>query len=86
MFPDLGAAPFTAEGLKKNLIMPEPCQFISGKLPRCSIVRPTATRGAGAVATIHGFNHDGLFIGHGKEFIEVLFSLAAAADRAKRER
>src|SRR6266446_3696111 len=56
VFPDLDAAPFTAEGLKKNLIMPEPCQFISGKLPRCSIVRPTATRGAGAVATIHGFN------------------------------
>jgi hypothetical protein len=51
----------------------------------CSIIRPTATPGGGAVATITGFNRDGLFIGQGKEFIDVLFSLAAAADRAKRE-
>jgi hypothetical protein len=35
--------------------------------------------------TIAGFNRNGLFMGQGKEFIEVLFSLAAAADRAKRE-
>jgi hypothetical protein len=85
VFPDLGAVPFTGEGLKPNLIMPEPCQFISKKLPPCSIVRPTATRGGGAVATIASFNQDGLFIGQGKDFIDVLFDLAAAADRAKRE-
>jgi hypothetical protein len=85
VFPDLGSGPFTGEALKKNLIMPEPCQFVSGKLPPCSIIRPTATRGGGAVATIAAFNRDGLFIGQGKEFIDVLFSLAAAADRAKRE-
>jgi hypothetical protein len=29
-----------------NLIMPEPCPFLSRKLPRCSIIRPTETKGA----------------------------------------
>src|ERR1700719_2301540 len=28
VFPDLGSAAFSGEDLKKNLIMPEPCQFI----------------------------------------------------------
>ena len=85
VFPDLGSAPFTSEALQKNLIMPEPCQFISEKLPPCSIIRPTGTRRGGAVATIESFRQDGLFIGHGNEFIELLFTLAAKADRAKRE-
>ena len=39
----------------------------------CSIIRPTTTRGRGAVATIAGFNQDELFMGQGKEFIEVSF-------------
>jgi hypothetical protein len=85
VFPDLNSGRFAGEGFKKNLIMPEPCQFISGKLPPCSIIRPTATPGGGAVATIAGFTRDGLFIGQGKEFIEMVSSLAAAADRAARE-
>src|SRR5689334_17181650 len=29
-----------------NLIMPEPCPFLSRTLPRCSIIRPTKTQGA----------------------------------------
>jgi hypothetical protein len=41
-FPDLSNA---AETLKKNLIMPEPCPFLSRHFPRCSIVRPTETHG-----------------------------------------
>src|SRR6266513_2827850 len=32
--------------LKKNLIMPEPCPFLSRSLPPCSIIRPTKTNGA----------------------------------------
>ena len=71
--------------MKKNLIMPEPCAFISAKLPPCSIIRPTGTRGGGAVATIDSFRRDGLFIGQGNEFLEVLFGLASAADQAQRE-
>ena len=85
VFPDLGSGPFLSEALQKKLIMPEPCQFISDKLPPCSIVRPTGTRQGGAVATIEGFRRDGLFIGHGNEFIELLFTLAVRADRAKRQ-
>jgi hypothetical protein len=85
VFPDLNAPALQGEDVKKNLIMPEPCRFISGKLPPCSVIRPTGTRHGGAVATIEAFRRDGLFIGHGNDFIELLFTLAAAADRAKRE-
>jgi hypothetical protein len=37
-FPDLSSA---GEDLKANLIMPEPCPFLSTQLPPCSIIRPT---------------------------------------------
>jgi hypothetical protein len=85
VFPDLGSPAFSGEDLKKNLIMPEPCQFIRKTLPPCSIIRPTATGGGGAVAAIQGFVRDGLFIGQTKEFLDRLFGMADAADRAKRE-
>jgi hypothetical protein len=65
--------------------MPEPCQFISSRLPPCSIIRPTGTQFGGAVATIESFLRDGLFIGQTTDFVQLLFTLAAAADRAKRE-
>src|SRR5439155_7638982 len=41
-FPDLSSA---GEDLQKSLIMPEPCPFLSRKLPPCSIIRPTDTKG-----------------------------------------
>src|SRR5580704_4903989 len=44
-FPDLNSAPFGGELFQTNLIMPEPCPFLSRKLPPCSIIRPTGTRG-----------------------------------------
>jgi hypothetical protein len=34
------------ESLPSNLIMPEPCPFLSRKFPKCSIIRRTATQGA----------------------------------------
>ena len=51
-FKDLTAR--TDEHLQANLIMPEPCPFLSKHLPLCSIVRPTATKGAamGAVSCV----------------------------------
>jgi hypothetical protein len=85
VFPDLGSAAFSGEDLKKNLIMPEPCQFIRKMLPPCSIIRPTAAAGGGAVAAIEGFVRDGLFIGQTTEFTELLLHMAVEADRAKRE-
>jgi hypothetical protein len=67
-----------------NLIMPAPCDFLSRKLPRCSVVRPTETQGA-AMAALQAFTADGLFIGQSKEFFELLRDLAEDADEAKRE-
>jgi len=31
-----------------NLILPEPCEFISKSLPACSVIRPTLTKNGGA--------------------------------------
>src|SRR5882762_1515433 len=44
-FPDLNSSPFGGETFQTNLIMPEPCPFISPNLPRCSVIRPTETKG-----------------------------------------
>src|SRR5438093_10334457 len=41
-FPDLEDV---GEDLQKSLIMPEPCPFLSRKLPPCSVIRPTETQG-----------------------------------------
>ena len=84
VFPDLEAGPFESDELfKKNLIMPEPCEFLSPSLPRCSIVRPTATAHA-AMNTVVAFARDGLFIGQSREFFETLRTLAEQADAARR--
>lgn len=83
-FPDLNSAPFGGETFQTNLIMPEPCPFISRKLPRCSIIRPTATTGiAMAVATF--LTNMGLFIGQPPAFFDALRDLAMDADAARRE-
>jgi hypothetical protein len=63
--------------------MPEPTVFLSRKFPAVSIIRPTATAGAGAaVATVKAFTADGLFIGQSPAFFAVLSALAHAADAA----
>ncbi|HEX7194230.1 MAG TPA: twin-arginine translocation signal domain-containing protein [Chthoniobacterales bacterium] len=72
------------ENLQANLIMPEPCPFLSRKFPICSIIRPTETKGA-AMGAVKALTADGLFIGQTKEFFELLFDLATDADAAKRE-
>jgi len=45
MFPDLNSPPFGGENFQTNLIMPEPCPFLSRKFRVCSIIRPTKTEG-----------------------------------------
>src|SRR2546422_7358718 len=40
-FPDLNSPPFGGEDFQTNLIMPEPCPFLSRKLSVVSIIRPT---------------------------------------------
>jgi hypothetical protein len=81
-FADLHAS--TDPLLQANLIMPEPCPFLDRKFPKCSIVRPTETKGA-AMGALRALADDGLFIGQSNEFSELLADLAADADRAQRE-
>jgi len=83
-FPDLNAPPFGGEDFQTNLIMPEPCHFLSSKFPVCSIIRPTKTQGA-AMAALQSLTNDGLFIGQSREFFELLTQLAAEADSAQRD-
>jgi hypothetical protein len=84
-FPNLNEnPPFAPEEFKTNLILPEPTQFISNKLPACSVVRPTLDENGGAVATINSFIADQLFKGQSGQFFSKVMELARAADAAKR--
>lgn len=91
-FPDLnsGVDPNTgARGsavlqmFQTNLIMPEPCPFISASLPACSVVRPTNTTGT-ATGALKFLTAMGLFIGQSQDFFSYLTELASAADAAER--
>ncbi|MFL6352187.1 MAG: twin-arginine translocation signal domain-containing protein [Bryobacteraceae bacterium] len=84
-FPDLNAPPFGGHLFQTNLIMPEPCPFLSRKLPRCSVIRPTETKGI-AMAVVKFLTDMGLFIGQSQQFFELLRDLAEDADKATRER
>jgi Ferritin-like domain len=81
-FPDLNAK--GGELNQTNLILPEPCEFLNGHLPACSIVRPTLDRNGGAVATINSFTADRLFEGQSPKFFKTIHQLARAADAAQR--
>jgi len=81
-FPDLNNP--ATELTQTNKILPEPCQFISKNLPRCSVIRPTSTQLGGAVATVKAFIEDGMFIGQPDEFFDLSMRLATAADSAVR--
>jgi hypothetical protein len=83
-FPNLNAPPFGGENFQTNLIMPEPTAFLNRKLPACSIIRPTQTRGA-AMGALNALTADGLFIGQSKEFFTFMRTLAIEADLAVRE-
>ena len=72
------------ESRQKNLIMPEPCQFISSSLPLCSVIRPTSTGKAGAVAALAALSNSGLFIGQSSAFFSLMNLLAHLADSAHR--
>jgi len=82
VFPDLNAPPFGGENFQTNLIMPEPCPFLSRQFPVCSIIRPTNTEGA-AMAAANALTADGLFIGQPPTFFQALQDLAADADKAR---
>src|SRR5437868_11828981 len=73
------------ETLQANLIMPEPCEFISPNLPPCAIIRPTGPGQLDARGAINSFIADGLFRGQPPQFSQLITALASAADAAERE-
>jgi hypothetical protein len=73
------------ETLQANLIMPEPCEFISPSLPACSIIRPSGPGELDARGVISSFIADGLFRGQASQFLQLINSLARTADAADRE-
>jgi Ferritin-like domain len=73
------------ETLQANLIMPEPCKFIRAGLPACAIIRPTGPGQLDATGAINSFIADGLFRGQSSQFLQLIHSLALAADAAQRE-
>jgi hypothetical protein len=81
-FPDLNAR--NSELDQTNLILPEPCEFISKSLPQCSVIRPTLTEFGGAVATIKSFTQDLLFAGQSQVFLRLVNQLAVEADSVRR--
>jgi hypothetical protein len=81
-FADLHAS--TDELLQANLIMPEPTFFLNKGFPKCSIIRPTQTKGA-AMGAVDALTADGLFMGQTTEFMQLLKDLATDADQARRE-
>src|SRR5712671_3305609 len=81
-FPDLNAR--NSELDQTNLILPEPCEFISKSLPPCSVIRPTLTQNGGAVATIKAFTDDLLFLGQVPAFFSLVNQLAVDADSVRR--
>jgi hypothetical protein len=84
-FPDLNSPPFGGPQFQTNLIMPEPCSFIDRKLPRCSIIRPTETKGI-AMGVVNFLTAMGLFIGQPPAFFALMKDLAQDADQAQRGR
>ena len=73
------------ETLQANLIMPEPCEFISPNLPACAIIRPSGPGQLDARGAINSFIADGLFRGQSVQFLQLINSLARAADAAQRQ-
>jgi hypothetical protein len=78
-FPDLSDG---GELLQNNLIMPEPCPFLSRDHPPCSIIRPTETKSI-AMGVVKFLTDMGLFIGQSPAFFALLNQLAQAADAAR---
>jgi hypothetical protein len=72
------------ETTQPSNIFPRPCEFISGDLPNCSIVRPTLSQNGGAMAAVKFLTATGLFKGQSNAFFAAATQLAQAADAAVR--
>lgn len=98
MFPDFNAAANQmnaglsaadqaagSQMFQTNLILPEPCQFLSADLPACSVIRPTLDANAGPMAAVTALTEDNLFVGQSQEFFDVVMGVASAAEAAQRQ-
>jgi hypothetical protein len=85
VFPNLNKPPFDTQNFQTNLIMPEPTTFLNRKFPVCSIIRPTATKGA-AMGAAKFLTDMGLFRGQSQGFFTALTTLARQADAARATR
>jgi Ferritin-like domain len=81
-FPNLNAP--ATELTQTNKILPEPCEFIRKGLPNCSVIRPSSTNHAGAIATVRSFVADNMFLGQSDGFLQFFTELAEEADAAQR--
>src|ERR1700723_1850722 len=86
-FPDFFNNPplKPANLVQPSLIFPVPCEFITGNLPHCAVIRPSEDRFAGAQAAVTSLTNDGLFTGQSTGFFHALKQLAEEADAAQRE-
>ncbi len=66
--------------VQPSLIFPVPAEFISAKLPRCSVIRPLTDKFAGARAAVAFLTNMNLFAGQRKGFFTLLQSMAEDAD------
>ncbi|HEV2695579.1 MAG TPA: ferritin-like domain-containing protein [Verrucomicrobiae bacterium] len=84
VFPDLkGATNSTTANIFQTLT-PRHCAFLDPNLPECSVIRPSSTANAGAVAAASGLAASGLFAGQPQGFVDAVVMLAQAADAAAR--
>jgi hypothetical protein len=68
---------------KKNLIMPEPTNFLNQRFAAVSIIRPTKTAGA-AMGAVHFLAKSGPFRGQSTAFLAAAQGLAEGADEVRR--
>jgi hypothetical protein len=77
--------PDLTEGkLGSSHVMPKRCTFFRRSLPTCSVIRPSSTENAGAVAAARALTASNLFMGQSQKFFATLFDLAHQADAAIR--
>jgi hypothetical protein len=79
VFPELKKG-----GQYSQKVTPAPCTFLDASLPVCSVIRPSSTANAGAVAAATGLVNSGLFAGQSNDFFNAVVGLATAADAAQR--
>jgi hypothetical protein len=83
-FPNLKKDTKEKSSDAEQILTPNPCTFLDASLPVCSVIRPSSTANAGALAAAGGLAASGLFAGQPSGFVDAVVALAMAADAAAR--